>query len=57
MDEQKNLPHALEFHFSSPKFFDINMNAMLENLVIIDVEDESCAPKNPKKVVTNNFKY
>lgn len=32
-------------------FFDINMNAMLENLVIIDVENESCAstPKNPKK--------
>jgi hypothetical protein len=27
------------------------MNAMLENLVIIDVENESCAfaPKNPKK--------
>jgi hypothetical protein len=57
MGEQKNLPRALELHFSSPNFFDINMNAMLENLVIIDVEDESCAsaPKNPKKVVTNNF--
>jgi hypothetical protein len=51
MGEQKNLSHALELHFSSPKIFDINMNAMLENLVIIDVEDESCAsaPKNPKK--------
>jgi len=51
MGEQKNLPHALELHFSSPKFFDINMNAMLENLVIIDAENESraFAPKNPLK--------